>query len=84
MCIEGAAHYNFTDFPLFSGLLRYIGMAGDIKGERGADIIHRYVLDFFNKHLKGNGGKLLQGPSSEYPEVKFPYLSDPQMRPAGK
>ncbi|CAH8770595.1 alpha/beta hydrolase family protein [Paenibacillus dendritiformis] len=82
--IEGAAHYNFTDFPLFSNLLRYTGMAGDLKGTRGADIINQYVLDFFNKHLKGTGGKLLQGPSAEYPEVKFPYLSERQKRPMGQ
>ncbi|BFH14257.1 DUF1854 domain-containing protein [Paenibacillus melissococcoides] len=80
--LEGAAHYNFTYFPLFSDLLRYTGMAGSMKGARGIDIIHQYVLDFFNKHLKGTGGKLLQGPSAEYPEVKFPYLSAP-LKPSG-
>ncbi|NKI20203.1 acetylhydrolase [Paenibacillus dendritiformis] len=83
LTVEGAAHYNFTDFPLFSDLLRYTGMAGDMKAERGVDIIHHYALDFFNRHLKGTGGELLKGPSAEYPEVKFPYHPEPERWPGG-
>lgn len=69
--IQGAAHYNFTDFQLFSELIKYTGMTGKIKGERGAMIVNQYVLDFFHKHLKGEGGILLEGPNPKYPEVKF-------------
>ncbi|WFA04632.1 dienelactone hydrolase family protein [Bacillus sp. HSf4] len=70
--IKGTEHYNFTDFQLFSKVLKWIGMTGEIDGGRGADIVNQYVLDFFNKHLKGVGGDLLKKPNPSYPEVKFP------------
>jgi hypothetical protein len=69
--IDGAAHYNFTDFQLFSKLFKFTGMTGEIEGKRGALIVNEYVLDFFNKYLKGTGGNLIDGPSTAYPEVKF-------------
>lgn len=69
--VEGTEHYNFTDFQLFSELLGATGMTGKIKGGRGAAIINRYVLDFFDHYLKGTGGNLLSGPSPEFPEVSF-------------
>ncbi|SMF91924.1 Platelet-activating factor acetylhydrolase, isoform II [Paenibacillus uliginis N3/975] len=71
LLIDGTAHYNFTDLPLFSKLISLTGMAGSIDGYRGAEIVNKYVLDFFNKHLKGMEGTLLNGPSEAYPEVKF-------------
>ncbi|MEC1229522.1 alpha/beta hydrolase family protein, partial [Bacillus paralicheniformis] len=70
--IEGTEHYNFTDLQLYSKLLKQLGMTGDIDGERSADIVNRYVLDFFNKHLKETGGGLISKPNPSYPEVKFP------------
>lgn len=69
--IEGTSHYNFTDLQLFSELLKLTGMTGKIKGKRGAYIVNQYVLDFFNKYLKETEGKLMNGPDSKYPEVKF-------------
>ncbi|MCY8666225.1 dienelactone hydrolase family protein [Bacillus haynesii] len=70
--IEETEHYNFTDLQLYSKLLKQLGMTGDIDGARSADIVNRYVLDFFNKHLKGTGGDLISKPNPSYPEVKFP------------
>ncbi|MEC0698488.1 dienelactone hydrolase family protein [Bacillus haynesii] len=70
--IEGTEHYNFTDLQLYSKLLKQLGMTGDIDGVRSADIVNRYVLDFFNKHLKETGGDLISKPNPSYPEVKFP------------
>lgn len=69
--IEGMEHMNFTDLQLFSKLLQFMGITGKIDGERGKSIIDLYLLDFFNKYLKGTGGNLINGPSAEYPEVKF-------------
>ncbi|WP_339208280.1 alpha/beta fold hydrolase [Paenibacillus sp. FSL K6-3182] len=69
--IEGTEHYNFTDLQLYSKLLKQLGMTGDIDGERSADIVNRYVLDFFNKHLKETGGGLISKPNPSYPEVEF-------------
>lgn len=73
IAVEGASHYNFTDLQLFTEMLDLTGMTGPIKGNRGARLVNAYVLDFFDKHLKGTGnGELLKGPSPQYPEVKFP------------
>ncbi|WP_169082871.1 alpha/beta hydrolase family protein [Paenibacillus sp. PL91] len=73
IAVEGASHYNFTDLQLFTELLDLTGMTGTIKGDRGARLVNDYVLDFFDKHLKGTGkGELLNGPSQQYPEAKFP------------
>ncbi|MET3942346.1 dienelactone hydrolase [Paenibacillus sp. PvP094] len=73
--IEGTQHFNFTDLQFYSELVKLSGITGDINGKRGSNIVNQYVLDFFNKQLKGTGGNLLQGPSDMYPEVKF---IDPQ------
>ncbi len=69
--ISGTNHYNYADMQLISPLSRLIGLTGEIKGERSAYIANQYILDFFNKYLKGTGGSLLEGPSADYPEVKF-------------
>ncbi|WP_342478108.1 alpha/beta fold hydrolase [Paenibacillus sp. FSL H7-0350] len=69
--IEGTQHFNFTDLQFYSELIKLTGITGDINGKRGSDVVNQYVLDFFNKELKGEGGQLLQGPNDSYPEVKF-------------
>ncbi|OME92136.1 MULTISPECIES: alpha/beta hydrolase family protein [Paenibacillus] len=69
--VEGTQHFNFTDLQFYSELIKLSGITGDINGKRGSSIVNQYVLDFFNKQLKGTGGNLLQGPSDMYPEVKF-------------
>ncbi|KEK23494.1 alpha/beta hydrolase family protein [Bacillus gaemokensis] len=69
--IKGTAHYNFTDLQLFSDLIKLTKMTGEIDGQRGMYIVNQYVLDFFNKHLKGTEGQLISGPNANFPEVKF-------------
>lgn len=71
LLIDGASHFNFTDLQIYSPLIRWIGMTGKMNGQRGVEIVNRYVLDFFNEHLKGSSQDLLDKPSGEYPEVKF-------------
>lgn len=50
---------------------RFLELTGEINAHRSAFIVNQYVLDFFNKHLRSEGGTLIQGPSNTYPEVKF-------------
>ncbi|MEC0092192.1 alpha/beta hydrolase family protein [Paenibacillus macquariensis] len=69
--IEGTQHFNFTDLQFYSELIKLTGITGDINGKKGSSIVNQYVLDFFNKQLKGTGGNLIQGPNDMYPEVKF-------------
>lgn len=70
--VEGTGHYNFTDLQLYSPLVGQTGMTGSIDGARGAELVNRYVLEFFNQHLRGIQSKLLAGPNEDYPEVKYP------------
>lgn len=72
--IEGAGHYNFTDLQLYSPLIGLTGMTGSMNGARGAEIVNRYLLEFFNQHLRGIESKLLAGPTKDYPEVKYPRM----------
>ncbi|WP_433946649.1 alpha/beta hydrolase family protein [Paenibacillus sp. SN-8-1] len=76
MYIQGTSHYNFTDLQLYSKLIRLTGMTGSIDGYRGAKIVNEYVLNFFNKQLKGTGGELLYDSNTAYPEVKLMKSSD--------
>ncbi|OBY81536.1 Platelet-activating factor acetylhydrolase plasma/intracellular isoform II [Paenibacillus sp. KS1] len=69
--VEGTEHFNFTDLQFYSPLIKLTGITGNMDGKRGSWIVNQYVLDFFNKHLKGTGGNLIQGPNDLYPEVKF-------------
>ncbi|MBU5351467.1 dienelactone hydrolase family protein [Paenibacillus barcinonensis] len=69
--IEGTQHFNFTDLQFYSELIKLSGITGDINGKRGSNIVNQYVLDFFNKQLKGTGGDLIEGANEKYPEVKF-------------
>ncbi|MEK3877830.1 alpha/beta hydrolase family protein [Paenibacillus sp. FSL M7-0420] len=69
--VVGTQHFNFTDLQFYSELIKLTGITGDINGKRGSDLVNQYVLDFFNKQLKGEGGQLLEGPNDSYPEVKF-------------
>ena len=39
-------------------------------------LLNDYTLAFFNKHLKGTDSGLLNGPSSEYPEVEIKVKCD--------
>ncbi|CAI6046498.1 hypothetical protein PAECIP112173_01217 [Paenibacillus sp. JJ-100] len=69
--VKGTEHFNFTDLQFYSELIKLTGITGDINGKRGTSIVNQYVLDFFNKQLKGKGGNLIEGPNTLYPEVKI-------------
>ena len=70
--IMGTAHYDFTDLPLLTPIAAQIGLKGPINGQRVMMIIDDYSLAFFNKALLGKPSGLLNGPSAQFPEVKFP------------
>jgi dienelactone hydrolase len=67
--IDGMSHYNFTDLPFFTPLARSLGLAGPIDPRRGLEIVEAYTLAFFDRHLRDRPAPLLDGPSSQYPEV---------------
>jgi hypothetical protein len=69
--IEGTRHYDFSDLPLLSPLSPWFGLKGPIDGQRVLRIIDDYVVAYFDMYLLGIDRPLLDGPSSEYPEVEF-------------
>lgn len=64
-------HANLTDLPYWSPLLSLLGVTGPIDAKRAHNIINAYSLAFFNKHLKGELGALLDGQTKNFPEVMF-------------
>jgi predicted dienelactone hydrolase len=76
LSIKGAKHFNFSDLPLRLSppariLFNRLGFIGSIQPERGLEIANAYLVAFFDQYLQGVNSRLLQGPSSEYPEVQF-------------
>jgi predicted dienelactone hydrolase len=70
--IQGARHFNFTDFAVEFFLPgRPLGVLGSIGGVRGLHIASEYLAAFFDQTLKGQPSPLLEGPSSDYPEAHF-------------
>ncbi|WP_342380500.1 hypothetical protein NVS55_12830 [Myxococcus stipitatus] len=75
--VEGAQHANFGDIQLLMPLVRAYAPdfdpasidLGPIEGARGYTLSSVYPLAFFDKHLRGLSTPLLNGNSSDYPEV---------------
>jgi predicted dienelactone hydrolase len=78
--LRGAAHQTFaSDLTLiaatapWSWLVTGIGGAdfGTIPGRRAVSMVDALVVGFFQKHLQGRPAPLLEGATSEFPEVEF-------------
>ena len=77
---EGAVHSSYGDLQwLIPQLVEATGMSDeDLRGwigtldpARAVRIQQAYPLAFFDRHLRGRRGHLLDGPSRAFPEVKF-------------
>ncbi|GAA3179091.1 alpha/beta hydrolase [Nonomuraea roseoviolacea subsp. carminata] len=69
LTVTGAEHMSFVDYAV---LQPQLGLpASPIDGERSLRITRAYVTAFLDTHLRGERRPLLDGPSAEYPEVKF-------------
>ncbi len=72
LIFDGFGHMDFTDFTLYPGISSSDPyLLGTVEGLRAARVINAYLLAFFDQYLKGDSSPLLNGPSSEYPEVEF-------------
>ncbi|HMD89170.1 MAG TPA: hypothetical protein VKF38_08405 [Anaerolineaceae bacterium] len=76
LSVNGAKHFNFTDLPVrqvpvVRPLFMAAGYIGAIDPLRGEQISNAYLLAFFDQTLRAVASPLLQGPSSDYPEVQF-------------
>jgi predicted dienelactone hydrolase len=77
---DGAVHSSYCDVQwLVPQLANAIGMSdeelqgwiGTLDPARAVRIQQAYPLAFFDQHLRGRRGHLLDGPSPTFPEVKF-------------
>ncbi len=73
--VDGTSHLHLSDFSL---MVRWIpGVASETPGPRVTEILNRYTLAFFDRHLRGEPAPLLDGPSEEFPEVTFQTFGHP-------
>jgi hypothetical protein len=66
--IEGFEHSDCTDRPILAAKPATPALSAKL---RNMQIVRTYVHAFFDKHLMGNTVPLLDGPASEYPEVRI-------------
>lgn len=68
--IAGAAHYDFTDLPLFSPLTAQLGLSSDINGEYAVEMMNNMTSAFFRQELNGEDENLVVG-AMVYPEMSL-------------
>lgn len=64
-------HVNWTDAPIWSPLVRWIGLAGPIDPYRGFAGTNAYTLAFFNRYLKGERAPLLDETPGWHPDAQL-------------
>ena len=69
--MNGIFHTNWTDAPLWSPLVRWIGLAGPIDPYQGFATTNAYTLAFFDRHLKGKTAPILNEPVSRNPNTRL-------------
>ncbi len=81
--VDNAGHHDFTNVTFFKsaspfsrlmaklrlGLKSDFGV-GSIDGFRATEIVNAYLVNFFDKYLKGKPSALLDGNENRYPEVE--------------
>ncbi len=73
--VEGTQHGSFSDLSVLAELLglpdgEVLGV-GSIKGSRNYQILTAYLTAFLQLVFKGEESPILQGPSDDFPEVRF-------------
>lgn len=79
--VQGANHYDFTDINLLTPLSRVFGAPGGIGSgtlgaQRSAELVTTYTAAFFDRHLRGQPARLLDGASSDFPEITLERFPD--------
>lgn len=74
--VTGMGHVDFTDYrPFMDQLGGTAGFPpevfGSLDGARALDVTRAYVRAFFDRHLSGRDGQLVERPSPHFPEVTF-------------
>ena len=63
-------HVNWTDAPILTPVMSWLGLTGPIDPYRGFDATNAYTVAFFDRYLKGQRSPLLDASTSDWPEVK--------------
>jgi hypothetical protein len=74
-------HTNWTDAPLWSPLVRWIGLAGPIDPYQGFAATNAYTLAFFDRHLKGKPAPILERLPRSYPDTRLEVSPPTNERP---
>lgn len=74
--LRDSGHLNFTDFGLFAAQLQAppsvtAGILGPIDPHRAVAVVSAYLVAFFNETLEQRPQRLLQRPSTTYPEMIY-------------
>lgn len=69
--MNGMFHVNWTDAPIWSPIVRWIGLAGPIDPYRGFAETNAYTLAFFDRYLRGKPSPLLDETSGLQSDVRL-------------
>jgi alpha-beta hydrolase superfamily lysophospholipase len=78
--LTGTRHFSYTDYETFMPQVaarlgatdeQLAEFIGPLDGTRSIYIQRRFLLAYFDLHLRGRRAPILEGPSPRYPEVRF-------------
>jgi len=69
--MNGMYHVNWTDAPIWTPIIRWIGLAGPIDPYRGFAETNAYTLAFFDRYLKGKPAPLLDEAPGREPYARL-------------
>lgn len=78
--LTGTRHFSYTDYETFMPQVaarlgatdeQLAEFIGPLDGTRAIDVQRRFLLAYFDLHLRGRRAPVLEGPSPRYPEVRF-------------
>ncbi|WP_285544862.1 alpha/beta hydrolase family protein [Streptomyces lavendulae] len=69
--VDGTDHFGPTDFPAIRDQLGLPHPEAPLSGSRTIELTRTYAAAFFDQHLKGRPGQVLDGPRADAPEVRF-------------
>ncbi|MDQ0828346.1 putative dienelactone hydrolase [Streptomyces achromogenes] len=78
--LTGTRHFSYTDYETFMPQVaarlgatdeQLAEFIGPLDATRAVDVQRRFLLAYFDLHLRGHRAPILEGPSPRYPEVRF-------------
>lgn len=69
--MNGMYHVNWTDAPILTPVIRWMGLAGPIDPYRGFADTNAYTVAFFDRYLKGRPSALLEAGAPTPSDVRL-------------